>query len=281
MPYSWHAHPDVWLLIAFLGGGYAYALRRLGPRSVAPGQRVASRGQVVAFYLGVLATWLGADWPMHDLGENHLYSVHMTQHLIFTLVAPPLLLMGTPSWLARELLRPDAVYNVVRRLARPVPALLLFNALLVFTHWPALVDLTLRSELAHFAAHAAIFISAVLMWCPVVAPLAEFRCLGPPAQMLYLFLQSIVPTVPASFLVFAEEPIYKFYETVPRLWGLSAGEDQRIGGLLMKLAGGLLLWGIITVLFFKWHAEEQRSEAEARHWRALDNEIDEMKWSQL
>ena len=281
MPYSWHAHPDVWLLIAFLGGGYAYALRRIGPRCVAPGQRVASPGQITAFYLGVLATWLGADWPMHDLGENYLYSVHMSQHLIFTLVAPPLLLMGTPSWLARELLRPEAVFNLVRRLARPVPALLAFNALLVFTHWPALVDLTVRSEPAHFLAHAAIFLSALLMWCPVVAPLAELRCLTPPAQMLYLFLQSIVPTVPASFLVFAEEPIYRFYVTVPRLWGLSAGEDQRIGGLLMKLGGGLLLWGIITVLFFKWHAEEQRSEAEARHWRALDNEIDEMKWSQL
>ncbi len=281
MPYSWHAHPDVWLLIAFLGGGYAYALRRIGPRRVAPGERVARPGQITAFYLGVLATWLGADWPMHDLGENHLYSVHMTQHLIFTLVAPPLLLMGTPSWLARDLLRPEAVFNLVRRLARPVPALLLFNALLVLTHWPAFVDLTLRSEPAHFLAHAAIFLSALLMWCPMAAPLAEFRCLTPPAQMLYLFLQSIVPTVPASFLVFAEEPIYHFYETVPRLWGLSAGEDQRIGGLLMKLGGGLLLWGIITVLFFKWHAEEQRSEAEARHWRALDNEIDEMKWSQL
>jgi putative membrane protein len=234
---------------------------------------------VTAFILGLVALWVGADWPVHDLSEQFLYSVHMSQHLIFTLVAPPLLLLGTPGWLARELLRPRALYRVVSGVARPLPALVVFNALLVVTHWPALVDLTLRSEPAHFAAHAAIFGSALLMWCPVVAPLPELRLSSPPAQMLYLFLQSIVPTVPASFLVFAERPIYRFYETVPRLWGLSAGEDQRIGGLLMKLGGGLLLWAVITVLFFRWHAEEESSDRQARQLRALERELDSMGWS--
>lgn len=280
MPPTWHAHPDVWLLVALLGGGYALALRRLGPRHVAPGQRVASPGQIAAFSLGLAALWVAADWPAHDLGEGYLYSVHMSQHLVFTLVCPPLLLLGTPAWLARELLRPPALYRLVTRLTRPVLALVIFNALLVVTHWPALVDYSLRSEPFHFAAHAAIFVSALLMWAPVVAPLPELRVLSPPAQMLYLFLQSIVPTVPASFLVFAERPIYRFYETVPRLWGLSAGEDQQIAGLLMKLGGGVLLWAIITVLFFRWHAEEQGADQEARQWRLLEQELDSMKWSQ-
>jgi putative membrane protein len=278
-PWVWHPHPDVWLLLLVLGGGYAFALRRMGPARVAPGQRVVSARQVAAFSLGLLAVWVAADWPVHDLSEDYLFSVHMTQHLVFTLVAPPLLLLGTPGWLARELLGWRPLYRLVARLARPLIALALFNGLIVVTHWPALVDFTLRSETAHFAVHAAIFASAVLMWCPVVAPLPEFRLAWPPAQMLYLFLQSIVPTVPASFLVFAERPIYRFYETVPRLWGLSAAEDQRIGGLLMKLGGGLLLWGVITVLFFRWHAEEQASDREARHWQTLEGELESMRWS--
>jgi putative membrane protein len=266
-------------MVAALGSGYVFALRRLGPRHVAAGGRPATGVQMAAFGGGLLTLWLGADWPLHDLGEGYLYSVHMTQHLLFTLVAPPLLLMGTPAWLARELLRSRRVFAVVSRLARPVPALILFNALIVVTHWPAFVNLTLRSEPAHFGAHAAIFGSALLMWCPVAAPLPELRPLSPPAQMLYLFLQSVVPTVPASFLVFAERPIYRFYETVPRLWGLSAGEDQRIGGLLMKLGGGILLWSIITVIFFRWHAEEESADRSARRWRALEREIDDpMRW---
>lgn len=279
MSWNWHPHPDVWVLVAALGGGYLLALRRLGPRHVAPGERAASPAQVGAFALGLLTVWLGADWPVHDLGEGYLYSAHMVQHLLFSLVAPPLLLLGTPGWMARELLAPPRLFGAVRRLARPVPALVLFNAVVVVTHWPALVDLTLRAEAAHFLAHAALFGSALLMWCPVAAPLPELRPLSPPAQMLYLFLQSIVPTVPASFLVFAERPIYRFYETVPRLWGLSAVEDQRIGGLLMKLGGGLLLWAIITVVFFRWQAQEESSEREARHWRQLERELDGMGWT--
>ena len=276
-PWAWNPHPDVWVLVVLLGGGYAVALRRLGPRRAGPGQRAASGGQIAAFSGGLVALWVGADWPVHELSEGYLYSVHMVQHLLFTLLAPPLLLLGTPAWLARELLRPLVVYRVVKRLARPLPALVAFNALLVVTHWPALVDFTLRAEGAHFAVHAAIFCSALLMWCPVVGPLPEFRLQSPPAQMLYLFLQSIVPTVPASFLVFAERPIYRFYETVPRLWGLSAAEDQRIAGLLMKLGGGLLLWSVITVVFFRWLLAEEESDEQARQWRSLEREVESMR----
>ena len=284
MPYAWHAHPDVWVLIAVLLGGYVWALRHLGPRHTAPGQAAATRLQKVCWVTGVITVWVAADWPVHDLSEKYLYSVHMTQHLLITLVAPPLLLLGTPAWLARELLRPAALYRAVRWLARPFPALVLFNGLVVVTHWPTFVDATLGSELLHFAIHAALFLSALLMWAPITAPLPELRPLTPPAQMLYLFLQSIVPTVPASFLVFAEKPIYRFYDTVPRLWNLSAAEDQRVAGLLMKLGGGLLLWLIIAVLFFKWHAAEEENDREARHWRDLEREIDgttrdPMRWT--
>ncbi|MGH9000834.1 MAG: cytochrome c oxidase assembly protein [Acidimicrobiia bacterium] len=279
MPWTWHPHPDVWVLVVVLAGGYVWALRRLGPDHVAPGAAVATRAQKTAYGLGVFSLWLGADWPMHDLAESYLYSAHMTQHLIFTLVAPPLLLLGTPGWMLRALLGPPAVFRVVRSLARPVPALVAFNGLIVVTHWPAFVDATLRSELLHFGAHAVVFVAALLMWCPVAAPLPELRPLSPPAQMLYLFLQSIVPTVPASFLVFSEQAVYRFYEDVPRLWGISVIDDQRIGGLLMKLAGGALLWAVIAVLFFRWHSAEEADERSARRWRELDREIDQMKWS--
>jgi putative membrane protein len=283
LPYAWHAHPDVWVLIAVLAGGYVWALRHLGPRHTAPGHPVATGLQKICWAAGVVTVWVASDWPVHDLSEKYLYSVHMTQHLLITLVAPPLLLLGTPAWLARELLRPPALYRAVRKLARPFPALVVFNVLVVVTHWPTFVDATLKSELLHFGIHAALFLSALAMWAPVTAPLPELRPLTPPAQMLYLFLQSIVPTVPASFLVFAEKPIYRFYETVPRLWSLSAGEDQRVAGLLMKIGGGLLLWMVIAVLFFRWHAAEEENEREARHWRALEREIegerDPMRWS--
>jgi putative membrane protein len=277
MPWVWHPHPDVWLLVAVLAGGYAFAVYRLGPRHVAPGDRAVSPLQVVAYSLGVLTLWAAADWPVHDLAEGYLYSVHMVQHMLFSLVAPPLLLLGTPAWMAREILAPPRVFAAAQRLTRPFPALIIFNTVLVISHWPALVDFTLRVHPAHFAAHAALFAAALLMWCPVVGPIPEMR-ISPPAQMLYLFLQSIVPTVPASFLVFGQRPLYHFYETVPRLWALSAGEDQRIAGLIMKIGGGMLLWAVITVLFFRWHAEADAADRASRRWHALEAELDAMNW---
>src|SRR4029450_6724998 len=103
------------------------------------------------FALGVVAIWVAADWPIHDIAERYNYSIHMVQHLVLSMVAAPLLLLGTPAWMLRVILRPPAlVFRAVRFFARFLPALIVFNLVLVLTHWPALVDFSLRSELAHF-----------------------------------------------------------------------------------------------------------------------------------
>jgi putative membrane protein len=99
--------------------------------------------------------------------------------------------------------------------------------------------------------------SAIVMWWPVLSPLPERPALSPPGQMLYLFVQSLAPTIPASFLTFGRTPLYEVYETLPKLWGISALTDQLIAGLIMKIVGGLILWGFIVAVFFEWHARER------------------------
>jgi putative membrane protein len=116
----------------------------------------------------------------------------------------------------------------------------------------------------HFVAHAVLLTSAVLMWMPVASPLPEVPRATPPMQMLYLFLQTVVPTVPASFLTFGSHPLYQIYETFPRLWGVSALDDQQTAGLIMKIAAGLYLWVVIAAIFFRWYAREERAEQQAR-----------------
>ena len=199
----------------------------------------------------------------------------MVQHMLFTFVAPPLMLMGTPRWLLEDLLRPRAVRAAAERLTRPLVALVVFNAVIAVTHWPAVVDLALRSEPAHFGIHLVLFTTATLMWWPVVDPLRSPRALSAPAKMLYLFLQSVVPTVPASFLTFAGSPLYEGYARAPRLWaGFDVVTDQRVAGLIMKLAGGLLLWGVIAVLFFRWNAAEESSEDASITWDDFERELE-------
>ena len=92
--------------------------------------------------------------------------------------------------------------------------------------------------------------------------------------MLYLFLQTIIPTVPASFLTFASSPLYHFYTTVPRVFGISAIDDTRISGLIMKLGMGIVLWSVITVLFFRWSSREERPERpDVLEWQEVEREL--------
>jgi putative membrane protein len=274
---GWHAHPDVWLLVAVLAGGYWWALRRWGPRHVSPGDPPATRGQVTCFYLGVLTIWVAADWPIHELSEERLLSVHMVQHLLITLVAPPLLLLGTPGWLLRSLLRPRWLLGLTRRLARPLPALLLFNAFLAFSHWPVIVDAAVSSELVHLSIHTVLVGTALLMWMPVLSPMFEIPRLRYPAQMLYLFAQSIVPTVPASFLTFADGPIYPFYGLAAPLIGVDPVVDQRIAGLTMKLVGGFILWGFIAALFFRWNRQDSLTGSDAPVWQDVERRANRLE----
>jgi putative membrane protein len=274
---TWHSHVDVWLLIAGLLAGYVIAVVRLGRRHAAPGEPAVTPFQVTCWVLGVVAVWVAADWPIHDVAEGNNYSVHMVQHLVLSMVAPPLLLLGTPGWLARVVLRPPSpLFRLVRSLARFLPALIVFNVVLVLTHWPAIVNFSLRAELPHFLVHALIFVSAFIVWLPVVSPLPEIPRLSPPGRMIFLFLQSVVPTVPASFLTFGSAPLYKFYEDVPQLWGLSTVDDQQLAGLIMKIGAGLLLWLLIAVIFFRWAADEERGRAARRSWQDLDREVTRM-----
>ena len=91
--------------------------------------------------------------------------------------------------------------------------------------------------------------------------------------MIYLFLQSLAPTIPASFLTFGHTPLYPVYATFPRIWGVSALNDQLIAGLIMKLVGGLLLWGVIAVIFFRWFEQEQRDGLDRSAYQDVQREI--------
>lgn len=274
---NWHPHAEVWALCLVLAVGYWAALRRWGPRHVTPGEPAATRGQVLAFGAGVATLLVASDWPVHELAEERLLSVHMVQHLLMSLVAPPLLLAGTPGWLFRTLLRPRWLFGAVRALSRPFVALLVFNAFVALSHWPALVALAVRSEPAHFAIHAVLVLTALLMWMPVLSPVVEIPRLRYPGQMLYLFAQSIVPTVPASFLTFADTPIYPFYGIAAPLVGIDPVTDQRVAGLVMKLVGGFILWGFIAVLFFRWHRQEELGGTDEPVWQDVERHLSRLE----
>ena len=249
--WRWVPHPEVWLLVVGLGVLYTYAARVIGPKVVAPGTPTVTPAQRRWFALGLVLLWVAADWPVHDVGEQYLYFVHMAQHIVLTLVVPPVMLLATPTWLARLVVGRGRVDAIVHKLARPVPAGLAFNALALLSHWQVIVNGASSNGLFHYGMHTALVTTAVLFWIPVCGPFPELR-ISPPAQMVYLFVASIVPTVPGAWLTFANGAVYSVYDIPDRLWGLSVTSDQQIAGLLMKLGAGSYLWLLITIIFFKW-----------------------------
>jgi putative membrane protein len=265
-------------MLAILGA-YLAACRWVGPTKVVPGEEVLPRRKLLLFLLGVGALWVHADYPIHDIGENYLLSVHMVQHTGFTLIAPPLLLLGLPTWMARWLfVERRAARWSLRWLTRPLVAGLLFNLVTVLAHWPVVVNVSLEHHATHFVVHTVLFTSAVLMWMPVVNRLPELPSMSPPFRMLYLFLQSVIPTIPASFLTFGDTPLYRFYARAPRAFHLSAVADQQMAGALMKVYAGSILWGVIIGIFFRWYAEEEgarpRRPGAVLTWDQVERELE-------
>ena len=280
--WRWQPHPEVWVLVGSVVVLAIYALRVVGPKVVPSDTPVISRSQLAWLVLGVALLWFASDWPMHDIAEEYLFSVHMTQHLLLTFVVPPALLLATPEWLARLVLGHGRAKRAFYTIARPVPAALAFSALQLLTHWPGVVNTSVENALVHYVVHAALVSTAFLLWIPVCGPLPELR-ISYPAQMLYLFVISIVPTVPSAWLIFAEGSVYSVYDIPQRLWGISVTTDQLVGGLIMKLVGGGFLWLIITIRFFQWaskfsdtdRAIDQAGPAHDLTWADVEREFDE------
>jgi putative membrane protein len=273
--WRFHPHPEVWLLVAALALSYAYAIKVIGPRAVRPGEVVVRPRQIACFVSGLLLLWVASDWPMHDIGEGYLYSAHMLQHMILSYFMPPLMLLATPAWLARLILGDGRVWRGFRWLAKPVVAGLIFNAFVMITHIPAVVNhsVTSPNPVLHYSLHVVLVLSALLMWTPVCGPFPELQ-ISAGGKMIYLFAMSVIPTVPAGWLTFANGVVYKAYDHEPRLWGISVTTDQQLAGAIMKVGGSVFLWTIITFLFFRrfmGHWEEQNTYRRSR--RIPDAEI--------
>jgi len=249
----WNLHPSVVAGLALLGGLY-----------VNLGGLKSPRRHVASFAGGLVVLFLALNGPLHNLSDTYLFSAHMAQHLLLTLVFPPLLLYGTPAHVIRPLLRPRWVMALGRVVTRPLVAALVFTGPIVIWHVPSLYEAALRHHNLHILQHLVFLTTAVIMWWPVLSPVPELPRIPHLLQMLYLFLLGIPMSVTGALITLSDSILYPFYAVAPRVGGLSPLEDQQIGGLLMWVLGGLMLWIVMTVIWFRYSVWDQRSDAETR-----------------
>jgi putative membrane protein len=257
VPYewSWSLHPTVFLGTGLLGALYVWGIgplrrrRGLGPP--------VPLWQQACFAAGLLVLLLSLNGPMHDLSDYYLFSAHMLQHLLLTLLLPPLLIAGTPGWLLSPLLRPPAVLAVARTLTKPVVAAALYTVTIAVWHLAPFYDLMMRSHDVHIVTHLMFMVTATIMWWPVMSPAPELPRLTPGVGMLYLFLVGIPMQLVAALITLSDEVLYPWYSAAPRTFGLTPHDDQALGGLLMWVPGNLWMFLAIGVLFFRWARESE------------------------
>ena len=211
-----------------------------------------------AFYSGLLTMLLALATPLDTLADEYLFTAHMVQHLLLTLGSAPLLLVGTPGWLLRDLLRATHLTRVVRWARQPLIAFFAFNTVFALAHIPSFYELTLASEPLHAAEHLVFIGTAMLMWLPVLSPVPDIAPPYPPlGQVMYLFLQTVPASLLGALLVATSGAYYPTYLLAPRITGLSPLEDQQLGGLIMWVGSGLYFLIATGVVFFAWAAREE------------------------
>ncbi len=250
--------PGVWLLVALLAGLY-WLLWRTTAGTTDATDRSRDRKAKWAWLGGVLALWVALDWPVGAL-SGYLASAHMLQYLLTALVAPPLLLLGVPSGAWRRLASRPRPVHVLRFLTHPLIAIAIFQVILLYTHLPSVVDRLMVTPLGSFTIDTLWLGGGLIFWWPVVAPVPARPRFGYPLKMGYLFLSTVLNTMPYAFLTFGELPFYGIYELAPPVGLLGSREDQQAAGLLMKVGGGLVLWTAITIQFFLWYSREGEAE---------------------
>ena len=254
---QWSIHPSVVAGVVVFGALYFYCIGPLR-RRMALGPPVEP-WRPLCFVAGLLVILASLNGPIHDLSDWYLFSMHMTQHLLLTLVLPPLAIAGIPGWLVDAAARPPLVRRVGRILTHPVVAGVLFGGVLLMWHTVDAYDLMMRNHDVHVVTHLTFMVTAVLLWWPVTSPSATLPQLGPGTGMLYLFLVQIPMQILGAIITFADAPLYPWYSAAPRTWGLSPLDDQKLGGLLMWIPGNLWIWGAMSLLFFQW-AKREREE---------------------
>ena len=242
----WHPHYDVWALIISLVIFFELSTKN----------EIIKKEKRRLWYSGLLILWIFTDYPIHDIGEKYLFSVHSVEHRGLAVVSPPLLLMGMHKDM-KKLVSVKPLIMVLKITSKPVVAFFLFNFVMVGMHWSSVVNLMVTNTLFHFMIHSVMLLVSLNMWIPVIGFNDEIKPLNSAARIGYLFLQSLLPTIPASFLAFGTEPLYSAYLNTESIFNISVINDQTLAGLIFNLGGGIILWISILVIWMKWYQDEK------------------------
>jgi putative membrane protein len=260
---TWEPDPLPWLMGVVAASWYLLAARRVNranPRVPVPRWRIAAWLAGVAAIVIALASAL-------DVYSGDLLTVHMVQHLVLTMVAPPLLALGAPVTLLlrdvsprtrHRLILPLLHSRVVRLVASPIVAWSLFAVVMWLTHFSPLYNAALEDPSLHVAEHMVYLTTGLIFWWPLVAADPIPGRMGYGTRLAYVGLQMPISAAVGLAIYFSPTVLYPHYATLLRTWGPSALVDQQIGGVVMWGVGDLLMLSMVPLIVTAWMRADAR-----------------------
>lgn len=217
--------------------------------------------RVGSFFLGQAVLLLALNGPVHHLSDYYLFTAHMVQHLMMNLVWAPLTVLGLPGWLVEAALGVSMLRRLSDFFGKLPVKFLAYNGALFLWHVPYMYDLAIRNHNWHIVEHLMFMITSVIAWFGLLVTAPSVPKPHRFAQLLYLFCMTLPMKLLGAIITLSGTLIYQGYATVPRIWGITPLLDQRYGGLLMWLPGGLVLWACMIYVFSQWLKEERAANA--------------------
>lgn len=267
--FSWEWRPEVILILGLAGIIFSrgwWRLRQGGD------ERLAANWRLGAYLSGLIFLGL-ALLSFIDVLGSQLFYMHMIQHLLLIMVVPPLLLIANPLpfllWglpvgingrrrVSQFLNRKSGFRRALRSLTPRGLIWIVFIAFLLGWHDPNAYNATLRNDLIHDLEHLSFFITAMLFWWHVTAAGPNIhRRFSYGARLIYVLMVLPLNWLLGIAITLTKQPIYTYYTTVPRLWGVSVMEDQMMGGILMWIPGSMMyLFAAVILVIRMLHTEE-------------------------
>jgi len=245
-PWSFTFEPLFVLLGAAALWAYARAWRR----------ERAGAGRAAAFGAGVLLIMAALNSPLETIAVEYLVLFHLLQNVTISDWAPPLVIIGlTPAMRAAVASRGRRPFAFV---TQPTVALPVWLVGWYLVHLGGVYDVALRNPWLLNVEHLFMIAIGLVFWWPVLAD--EPRSVPTLGRIGYVFAAFVLSVFLGLALTFAP-PLYGYYESLPeRLWGISAAQDQNLGGILMTTEQALVFFAVIVWLLVRLFREEDEAE---------------------
>ena len=246
----WNLDPVILSALLVTAFVYALGVRRLWSRGIGRG---VSLWEPLAFAGGLLAVAAALVSPIDTLAAS-LFWVHMCQHMLLIVVAPPLLLLGRPLLVMPQGLPPEwrrrlpANPHPRRALGLATATWLLHVGVVWVWHVPVLFQAALIDPAIHALEHAMFLGTALLFWWWLIEPSAR-RQLGEGAAVVYAIAAGVQGTAFGALLLFSGRPWYRAYASGAAAFHLTPLKDQQLAGLVMWLPPGIVYLVAAAMLF--------------------------------